>query len=692
MPKRRTRRESAIDEKARQVLESLPDAFFLVDRKWKIVYFNKRAAQYSTLPVKGIVGKHIETQIPHFRGSELHKRLKAVVRTGQPERFVLYFEPHGRWYGVKAFPIENFVGIYYSDITERMRLEDAKRFYRDRLAMRLALEKAVGDLGQKALSGLPVRALMQEAVTTLARLLDAEFANVHELLPDGKTFLLRASYGWGRRIKTDRTRVDAGTQSLAGYTLLHKRPVVVKDFKSETRFSVPQFVLRHGAASALSVILYGLDRKPFGVLVVCSKREHGFDKEDIEYLKSYANIISLAIQNAQVKGALYSSHEQLNAILQTITDGVTVQNKNGTLIYANSAAAAMSGFDSAEEMVRAFSTPGKGPAKKLTTFQILAENGEPLPSERMPGRRALSGEREPHEIVQYISGNGQRMWSSIRARPVFAADGTVEMAVNVIYDLTATKEADVRKDEFIGMASHELKTPLTIIKVLGQFLAQLPEFSKGAPLAYLEKMNTQVDRLSKLLGDMLDISKIQRGQIEFSIEDVPIDDLVRETVDLVQHTSPHHSLVVTGETDAQVRGDRERLSQVVTNLLTNAVKYSPRARKVCVNIATTGHRVRISVQDYGFGIPQSQQRRIFERFYRVAGARHDAIAGLGLGLFIAQEIVRRHGGNITVKSHTGKGSTFTLELPVIGTSKSRQSVRPAAVKSRITKRARPAGA
>jgi len=221
-----------------------------------------------------------------------------------------------------------------------------------------------------------------------------------------------------------------------------------------------------------------------------------------------------------------------------------------------------------------------------------------------------------------------------------------------------------RKDEFISIASHELRTPLTCLHGYTQLLRrQLAGSDHPHALRVLATMETQTRRLSRLIADMLDLSKIQAGKLTFTDETVNMDVLVYEVAEQFQQTSSQHQVTIEGNTSGMVVGDRERLGQVLNNLLTNAVKYSPGAECIIIHLAPTARYLTVSVQDFGIGIPKAEQEKIFERFYRVAGKQRQIAGGLGIGLTIAHQIIEHCDGKLWVESVEGQGSTFSFSLP-----------------------------
>jgi PAS domain S-box-containing protein len=231
---------------------------------------------------------------------------------------------------------------------------------------------------------------------------------------------------------------------------------------------------------------------------------------------------------------------------------------------------------------------------------------------------------------------------------------------------TEAQRAIAVRDEFLSLASHELKTPVTSLKMYTQVIQRQAERRGDTDLVdRLVKMDRQTDKLTTLINDLLSVSRIQGGRLEYVDEAVDLNAVVHETLDLIQPTTTRHQIIVEGAVADRVWGDSERIGQIVANFLTNAIKYSPQADRIIVRLESDDMCARISVQDFGIGIEAEHQPRLFEQFYRVSDPSEKTYPGLGLGLYIASEIVRRHGGTIDVRSTRGEGSTFTFTLPLM---------------------------
>src|SRR5947209_7416675 len=300
--------------------------------------------------------------------------------------------------------------------------------------------------------------------------------------------------------------------------------------------------------------------------------------------------------------------------------------------------------------------------------KVIGEQRQPFPRSQLTHLRVLAGEREPEAIIGYtnkMTGQFER-WSLVKSRPVNDEQGEVIYVITIVHDITERVQAEHRKDEFISMASHELKTPVTGLKGFTYVLQRrLSKQGDEQSLHYLSRMDAQLDKLTKLISDLLDISRMQTGKLEFLQAPFDLDSLITETVENVQAATSTHHLLLEGKADVQILGDKDRLGQVFINLLTNAIKYSPRAGKVLVHLSRDEEHAIVRIQDFGIGIDVPHQQRIFERFYQVTDPEGKTYPGLGIGLYISKEIVERHQGWIEVHSRKGKGTTFSVILPLL---------------------------
>lgn len=238
----------------------------------------------------------------------------------------------------------------------------------------------------------------------------------------------------------------------------------------------------------------------------------------------------------------------------------------------------------------------------------------------------------------------------------------------------AQKAIQVR-DDFISIASHELRTPVTSLKLYVAVLQkQLARVGEENVVHSLTKMDAQLNKLTQLIKDLLNVSKIEVGRLDFQQELFDLNEVVKETVEQIQPTTRKHDIRIEGMISQPAWGDKERVGQVITNLLTNAIKYSPQADTIIVRVTSTPDAAVVSVEDFGIGIEQEHIHAIFERFYRVSDPDEKTFPGLGIGLYISHEIIKRHGGTLSVESEKGRGSVFSFTLPYKSRTRSSRGV------------------
>ena len=235
----------------------------------------------------------------------------------------------------------------------------------------------------------------------------------------------------------------------------------------------------------------------------------------------------------------------------------------------------------------------------------------------------------------------------------------------LVRDQLIRDEREVRRNEFISMVVHELKTPLSSLKGYSQLLGrryQRVGDSQGVQLS--SRMDQQVDRLTGLINDLQDVNRMEAGKLQLRESMFDFDELIANVIADVQLTTEQHTLIQKGETHAIIKGDRDRIGQVLINLLTNSIKYAPESKEIVVKLSSDAQCVKVCVQDFGPGIPEDLQQHIFEPFYRIERPGQTSVQGLGLGLAISADLIERHRGQLWVESEVGVGTTFCFTLPL----------------------------
>lgn len=280
-------------------------------------------------------------------------------------------------------------------------------------------------------------------------------------------------------------------------------------------------------------------------------------------------------------------------------------------------------------------------------------------------------------ITPFIFGFGLLMSGVLflLSRSQYVARNSAERLASQLFQSQKELEKAIgMRDNFISIASHELRTPITSLKVYAEVLQRQFKKNKQTTSAnHMAKMTQQIDKLSTLIMDLLDVTRIQSGKLALHEESFELGSVVKDTITNTQPLSEKHKIILRSSPKIFVLGDKDKIEQVLSNFLTNALKYSPDSDKVVVRVAKKANQAIVSVQDFGIGVDMPHQKRIFKRFYRVADKDEQTYPGLGIGLYICYEIIKRHHGEIQVASTKGKGSTFSFTLPLYKNVKRKSS-------------------
>lgn len=347
---------------------------------------------------------------------------------------------------------------------------------------------------------------------------------------------------------------------------------------------------------------------------------------------------------------------ELQSIHDSMVDGVVACDAAGRITLVNDAEARLMG-------VRASAVLGRTLRECIDLLDIRQLDGKPFLVEDVPLARALAGE-VVSKAASFSDRAGRKIYVRSNATPIRNAVGEVVGAVSVDRDVSESTEFDMLKDQFIRVAAHELKTPVAIMKGYAELLlrsaGQLPKALEGG----LEAIDRGATRIGRIVDDLLDVSQLQLGQMELRYEKVDLPELVDVVTRRLALTSKKHRIEVTEAEPVVVRADRARLEQVLGKLIDNAIRYSPRGGDVEVSVKMEGRTAIVCVRDHGVGIPREKQERIFQRFYRAHTDTPQDYGGMGVGLYIAREIIAQHGGEMWFESEEGSGSTFCFSLRV----------------------------
>jgi PAS domain S-box-containing protein len=436
----------------------------------------------------------------------------------------------------------------------------------------------------------------------------------------------------------------AGSCGTAAYT---REPVVVSDIATDPLWAdYIELAREHGLRACWSTPIFSAAGDILGTFAMYYDQPRTPSEDDRHLIGFAARTAALLIERKRAD----EMRARLAAIVESSDDAIVSKDLNGIIMTWNAGAERLFGY-SADEAI------GQ-PITIIIPPDRLDEEPEIL-------GRIRHGERVDHFETVRQHKDGTLLDISLTVSPIADRRGRVVGASKIARDITERRALERQKDAFVGIAAHELRTPVTGIKAYTQLLARrLRRAGDAASVDMLDKLEAQVDRLNGLITDLLDVARIEGGALPFRVAAFDLDVLLIEVIDEAQRTTTQHRIVAEFAEPVSFVGDRDRIGQVVTNLLTNAIKYSPAADRIVVRTALDNGNVVIAVQDFGIGIPREDQPRIFDRFYRVTADSRADYPGLGLGLYIAAEFVNRHGGEIWIESDEGPGTTIAFSLPL----------------------------
>lgn len=501
------------------------------------------------------------------------------------------------------------------------------------------------DISRALTSRLSLKEVLSRILRSATEMLNGQAGLI--ALADGNGFAVRASYGINPEV-------------LEHFTLL------LTDIprNDPEAFVIPE--LSHkmqsvGAASGTGLqqviaLPMVINAQLVGVIYVFRAIGGSFTRNDIRMLQSFADQAAIAVQNAHLFETVAQKKQRLDGVLRHSADGIMLLNPDLTIESINLALSRITGWPAEE---------AQGAHHERVIHWAKREPGADLSEALEAGW--------PHydQNVLYVEGdlrniNGTTISVGITYAPLFNAGGQLVTIIANVRDITKFREADEAKKTFISVISHELKTPVAIIKGYASTYSR-PDvnWNQETVIEGLKVIEEEADRLSTLIENLLDTTRLQFGGLHLTLGEVELASLCKEIAAKMQTQTERHLIVATFPPDfPTIQGDEERLSQVISNLIGNAFKYSPNGGDIEITGQSLGNVVQVSISDQGIGIAPDQQEYIFDRFYRVDNALSRKTQGAGLGLYIVKSIVDAHGGKVWIDSEPEKGTTFSFTLPL----------------------------
>ena len=398
---------------------------------------------------------------------------------------------------------------------------------------------------------------------------------------------------------------------------------------------------------------------PLGLMIVFRSYQTAITPDDVKALQSFADQAAIAVNNAQLYGEISKERKRLAAIINSSGDGVLLLNPDLSIQRANQAFERMTGWRG-DELA--------GMAKREAIVWAKLDGADIEEALEAGWARAEAGEApvSPHYVEgDLLRRDGASLGIGLTYAPLLNADGRLESIVANLRDISNSRKAQEMQSVFISTVHHELRTPIAIIKGYASTLGRDDvEWDSELIREKMAIIEDEADRLTHLVEDLLTASKLQATrELALNRSDVDLAVLAARSAARLEASQTHRIELSFPEDFPLIQGDEARLRQVIDNLLTNAIKYSPPGKTITLGGRFSEKSVTVFVRDQGAGIPKSEIDRVFERFYRVDDNLTRRAQGTGLGLFLVKALVEAHGGDITVKSQPGSGSTFYFSLP-----------------------------
>jgi PAS domain S-box-containing protein len=514
---------------------------------------------------------------------------------------------------------------------ERSELFEAERGAR-------ALAQQLTRTGRLLASELDPAAVLDEVVQQAPALVNAE-AGAFRLV-DGDELVVTAADGEGAEEALG-SRSPAGGW-LSGDVIQSGTPVALAQAGDDERLRALDPMLQAGHTAFLGVPVGGAEEATVGVLAVYASVPREWREEEIEALLAVAASTSAALSNAELYQRVVLERERSVAILANIAEGIVAVDREGKVVLWNSAAETITGV------------PG-----------VLALGRAPV--DVLQRSLELPGEGAHGEGLVPITRGREEVWLSVTEAVMRDPLGAVAGRIFAFRDISSDRLVEQVKSDFVSTVSHELRTPLTSIYGFAEtLLRQDVMFGEEERLTFLRYIASESQRLTSIVDTLLNVARLDTGDLQVNLAETDVRDVVGQVLDTVSATdvNGHRFVVDLPDEPLSAKADAEKLRQVCSILVDNALRYSPDGGTVTVGAARRQDTVEVSVSDEGIGIPQADQEQIFRKFYRGSDAElRVGAGGTGLGLFIARGLVSAMGGRIWVSSQEGEGSRFAFELP-----------------------------
>jgi len=514
-------------------------------------------------------------------------------------------------------------------------------------------------IAETATQSLDTEKILNDTLDKSLEILGFDVGYVRILEPETGNVSVRASRGLGTPEHPSKSvPLDSSRRHIANIIFETRKPYICPDIRKDATFR-NRTMEREGVISAVYIPIMS-KKRVLGTLAVGSRKRRNFSKEKIDLLSAFGFQLGMALENAQLYDDVSKGKAYIEDLVENAGDAILSTNMEDRILTWNRGAEVIFGYSKDEAIGQ--------------SLAVL------LPPDRM---RELEEVRNKVQLTGVIRNlevrrkrkDGAMIDVALAVSPINDKVGDVSGFLHLARDITEKKryeqrlrELDKMKSDFVSNVSHELRTPLTAIKasvdnMLDGITGQLNEKQDR----YLARIKSNADRLTRLINNVLDLSRIEAGKIDLKSAYLSLVTLAQEVAESIRPVATEKLIsleVASPDISATAWADRDKITQVLMNLVGNAVKFTPPHGKVSVAVNRNGDQwMQISVTDTGPGIPPEEAGKIFDRFYQIDQTGKQKARGTGLGLAISKVLVEMHGGKIWLESAIGRGSTFSFTVP-----------------------------